>query len=101
MPPKIKTIRTTQHRPDTKLPFLRKRKQNEKLRQQTLERDNFVCQYCGEPYAENKLECDHIVPLKDGGKDNINNTQTLCIPCHYRKTLSERFDNGTESTVSM
>jgi 5-methylcytosine-specific restriction endonuclease McrA len=34
-------------------------------------------------------ELDHIVPLIDGGGHELSNLQTLCTPCHKRKTSDE------------
>jgi 5-methylcytosine-specific restriction endonuclease McrA len=34
-------------------------------------------------------ELDHIVPLIDGGGHDLTNLQTLCTPCHKRKTAVE------------
>jgi 5-methylcytosine-specific restriction endonuclease McrA len=34
-------------------------------------------------------ELDHIVPLIDGGGHDLLNLQTLCTPCHKRKTSVE------------
>jgi 5-methylcytosine-specific restriction endonuclease McrA len=34
-------------------------------------------------------ELDHIVPLIDGGSHDMANLQTLCTPCHKRKTARE------------
>ena len=34
-------------------------------------------------------ELDHIVPLIDGGSHDPSNLQTLCTPCHKRKTALE------------
>jgi len=34
-------------------------------------------------------ELDHIVPLIDGGGHGLDNLQTLCVPCHERKTSRE------------
>ncbi|WP_432760661.1 HNH endonuclease [Neisseria subflava] len=34
-------------------------------------------------------ECDHIVPLADGGEDDVENLQTLCKECHSKKSVSE------------
>ena len=34
---------------------------------------------------------DHVVPIKDGGERfDAANLQPLCVPCHNRKTASER-----------
>ena len=35
-------------------------------------------------------ERDHIVPLMDGGSEEVSNTQVLCIPCHEIKSEAER-----------
>lgn len=32
---------------------------------------------------------DHIVPIKNRGALTLDNVQTLCVPCHKRKTESE------------
>jgi len=34
-------------------------------------------------------ELDHIVPLVDGGSHDLDNLQTLCTPCHIKKTAEE------------
>ena len=34
-------------------------------------------------------ELDHIVPLVDGGTHDPSNLQTLCTPCHKKKTAQE------------
>lgn len=89
IPPRIKMIRVTKKKPDTTPVQLRKRRNNESLRLLTLQRDNYTCRSCLEPYPEYKLESDHIIPLNNGGKDDLTNTQCLCIPCHRVKTNIE------------
>jgi 5-methylcytosine-specific restriction endonuclease McrA len=34
-------------------------------------------------------ELDHIIPLIDGGGHDLENLQTLCTPCHKKKTAEE------------
>ncbi|MFP8877484.1 MAG: HNH endonuclease signature motif containing protein [Myxococcota bacterium] len=34
-------------------------------------------------------ELDHIVPLVEGGGHHPTNLQTLCVPCHRRKSVRE------------
>ena len=34
-------------------------------------------------------ELDHVVPLIDGGSHELANLQTLCTPCHKKKTAEE------------
>lgn len=78
----------------------RRRRNNEKLRLLTLIRDEYICQQCQEVFPEYKLECDHIIPLSMGGKDDLRNTQTLCIACHSEKTKKEIVRYGKEDATS-
>lgn len=51
-------------------------------------RDMYQCQLCG--CITDVGQVDHIKPLAQGGHDVDNNKQWLCVPCHDRKTNSER-----------
>lgn len=58
------------------------------LRQEILERDGWKCRSCG---ARGRLEVDHLKPVRhapDLAFDK-SNLQTLCQPCHTRKTRIE------------
>ena len=50
-------------------------------------------------------DLDHVVPLIDGGTHNPENLQTLCNPCHRKKTAdearrrAERRNEDTEKEV--
>lgn len=52
------------------------------VRQSVLERDSYTCQSCG--YNENPkiLEIAHILPMKHGGTNELDNYTTLCPNCH-------------------
>ena len=51
-------------------------------------RDKYVCQGCGR--VTDQGECDHIVPISQGGTDDMRNLQWLCTdPCHRNKTALE------------
>ena len=50
-------------------------------------RDQYTCQYCG--LVTMQLELDHIVNVAQGGTDDDSNLQSLCAPCHLKKTISE------------
>lgn len=50
-------------------------------------RDLYTCQCCGLVTME--LELDHIVNVAQGGTDDESNLQSLCAPCHLKKTISE------------
>lgn len=44
------------------------------------------CQTRGETVAA--TDVDHIIPKREGGKDERSNLQALCHTCHSRKTLA-------------
>ena len=91
MPPKPIPIRLPKKE---KIPKLHPRTNNKTMREIVLQRDQYICRLCNNPYPESNLECDHILPLSKGGEDTTSNCQCLCISCHAKKTLSERFNNG-------
>lgn len=56
--------------------------------EQVKQRDRFICQKCRR-VTENG-EADHVIPLAQGGTDDLGNLQWLCKePCHKEKTLAE------------
>jgi hypothetical protein len=53
-----------------------------------LKRDNYRCVRCGaSPSSDHsvELEVDHITPVASGGRNNIENLQTLCRKCNQGK----------------
>ena len=67
---------------------------NEKVKEITERRDSGFCVKCktesfmlkkGEVVAT-RLSIDHIFELNDGGRDELQNTQILCLECHRQKT---------------
>ena len=64
------------------------------LRQQALDRDHYVCQYCGQP---NSKTVDHIVPIEYDQQRmaSIDNLATICRECHRKKTQWEQSYYGT------
>lgn len=57
-------------------------------RQAAIKRAAGRCERCGR--SDLPLQCDHIVPLKDGGKNVRSNLWMLCRLCHGKKTSSDR-----------
>ena len=51
-----------------------------------LERDGFKCGYCGITKNETELHVDHILPRKYGGRNDMDNLITACIPCNLGKS---------------
>ncbi|MAG66595.1 MAG: HNH endonuclease [Pseudomonadales bacterium] len=56
-------------------------------RDQIFLRDGYTCQHCGK--VTHELELDHIVNVAQGGTDDDENLQSLCVPCHKQKTAME------------
>ena len=58
---------------------------SKKMRFEVFKRDSFTCQYCGRHAPDVVLECDHIKPVADGGKNTLLNLVTSCIDCNRGK----------------
>lgn len=55
-------------------------------RWEVLERDNHRCVYCGSTPNEARIVVDHVVPVSDGGSDEMDNLVAACVPCNAGKT---------------
>lgn len=77
LPPK--TIQTS------KKPKKSRSKISAKTRQLVYTRDGHKCLKCG---SIHNLTIDHIVPVSRGGKEEINNYQTLCEDCNQNKSTA-------------
>lgn len=60
-------------------------RRHQRLRKIVLARDP-ICKLC---HREATTDSDHIVPLSQGGKDELSNLQGACHSCHSRKTATE------------
>ena len=59
-------------------------------RRRIMQRDGFACACCGAVRMDH--ECDHVVPLEQGGSNDDDNLQLLCSGvgrCHDLKTREE------------
>lgn len=61
----------------------------QKLRRFVLARDRYTCHRCGKTFAPSDLVNDHVVPLGEGGADNVENMAACCKRCHRDKTAEE------------
>lgn len=70
---------------------------------QTLARDNFTCQSCGETVARENAEVDHKRPVhrfkRPVDANRLDNLQTLCKECHKIKTQQQRVESRVHSKV--
>jgi 5-methylcytosine-specific restriction enzyme A len=50
------------------------------------------CAICGKPFmcAEADIHIDHIIPLDQGGTDDLDNLQAVHQACHSTKTAKEK-----------
>lgn len=71
---------------------------SKKLRFEVFKRDFFKCQYCGSVPPSVVLEVDHLTPVFEGGKNNIDNLITACFDCNRGKgkRLLETLPSSTE-----
>ena len=51
-------------------------------RKVVFERNEYRCVSCG---THRNLSIDHIIPVARGGSDDVDNLQTMCVPCNTRK----------------
>ena len=64
------------------------------LRKYVFERNNYQCQSCHKiDLTAKSLQIDHIIPLAQGGANDLSNLQTLCAKCNREKSakLDPRF----------
>ncbi len=59
---------------------------SKKLRFEVFKRDGFTCQYCGQHPPNITLECDHVDPKSNGGKDTVHNLIASCFDCNRGKS---------------
>ena len=55
------------------------------VRYQVLERDNFLCRFCGAggKHSDIILEAHHVVWRRHGGLDDLSNLICICRRCHF------------------
>ena len=51
---------------------------NDKMKREAYERQKGICVKCGEHFALEEMEADHITPWHEGGKTTAQNCQMLC-----------------------
>lgn len=56
------------------------------MKREVFERQNGVCNSCGDVFEIGQMEADHIIPWSMGGKTVIENCQMLCVKCNREKS---------------
>lgn len=59
---------------------------SKKLRFEVFKRDEFTCTYCGQKPPAVVLECDHVIPVAQGGPETLENLTTSCFDCNRGKS---------------
>lgn len=54
------------------------------LRNQILQRDNYICRYCGQSVKDDS-HIDHVIPYSLGGLTEMSNLVTSCPKCNMSK----------------
>jgi HNH endonuclease len=55
-------------------------------RLELFERDNWICQYCGERTTKDNVTLDHYVPQSKSGGHSKENLRTCCLACNSIKS---------------
>lgn len=55
-----------------------------RLGDQVKERDHYTCQYCGT--KDGPLHADHVIPLSQGGTNDLTNLVAACEACNCGKS---------------
>ena len=75
------------------------REPSDELKEQVKSRDHYRCLCCGCD-VKRLLEVDHIAPSYVGGKNHLDNLQTLCKICNQAKK-TDRIDFRNNHTILM
>ncbi|MGQ9656666.1 MAG: HNH endonuclease [Fimbriimonadales bacterium] len=71
-------------------------------KQQILERDGYRCVICGRGVKDGvELHVDHIKPQHLGGKSEIENGQTVCAPCNFKKKVYKQTETGKRMFIRL
>lgn len=55
------------------------------VREEVYRRDGYTCQYCHKSFDVRELTIEHVVPVSEGGLDDIVNYITACRSCNSSK----------------
>lgn len=67
---------------------------SKKARFEVLKRDKFSCQYCGAKAPDALLHVDHVVPVVEGGGNDMLNLVSACAACNGGKGARRLSDHS-------
>ena len=71
-------------------------------KKQIFERDGYRCVQCGRRKDQGyELHADHRVPKDKGGKATVDNGQTLCSVCNFRKKNYGQTESGKKMLIRL
>jgi hypothetical protein len=68
------------------------------------ERANFLCEYChaNEQWQYVPFTVDHVIPLRKGGANNLDNLALACFHCNRQKSDKvTAFDEESKTEISL
>jgi 5-methylcytosine-specific restriction endonuclease McrA len=74
------------------------------VQEQVRQRANFLCEYChtDETWQYIPFTIDHVIPVSEGGEDNLENLALACFHCNrYKSNQQMAFDRVTEQLVPL
>ncbi|CBN56743.1 MULTISPECIES: HNH endonuclease [Kamptonema] len=65
-----------------------RRKLSESIQEQVRQRANYLCEYChaSEKWQYVRFTVEHIIPIVQGGADNLDNLALACFHCNRKKS---------------
>ena len=82
----------------------RRRKIPTAVRNEVRIRANYLCEYChaSEKWQYVQFTVDHVIPLGQGGTDELENLALACFHCNRRKSdKSAVLDSNTRQEISL
>lgn len=61
---------------------------NDRQKREAYERQDGLCNICGEEFVIEEMEGDHITPWSEGGQTVPENCQMICVECNRRKSTT-------------
>lgn len=67
--------------------IIRRKRYPRQVKKLLYDKANKCCQLCGRKLLFKDITLDHIIPLAQGGKDEVENLQIACVVCNRTKDM--------------